>query len=272
MVVIVHCGDLSQATKLLPITGLVSSRVAVEGFFAISGCLIVASWDRSKTPSGYFRRRGQRILPAYWFALLYTVILGIIVTKLPLAIFLRSPTTWKYVFCNLVFVNFLQSSLPGVFSNNVFQAMNGALWTIKVEVSFYLLVPLIVWLCRHYGVVWILGSIFVLSSIYRVWMDAKGHESLANQLPGQLAYFAVGAAVYFCFPMVSTLPEYDVDGSAVVRTCWMLFRVVSSSRHRNFSSSDVSGFSIACIQGNCALWRLLIWNLCLALSDYPTLD
>ena len=200
MVVVVHVCVLCQSTKLLPIAYLLSSRVAIEGFFAISGCLIVASWDRTKTTSSYFRRRAQRILPAYWLALVYTLILGTIMTTLPVGVFWRSPVTWKYVICNLLFVNFLQPGLPGVFANNVLPAMNGALWTIKVEISFYLAVPLIVWLCRRCGVAWTLGSIFVLSSIFRMWMDAKGHQSLAVQLPGQLAYFALGAGIYFYYP------------------------------------------------------------------------
>ncbi len=198
-VVLVHAADLSLAPPLAFLGRWINPQVPVQGFFAISGCLIVASWDRSSSVSGYFRRRAQRILPGYWLALLYTLVLGAAVSTLPLARFVTSPATWKYIAANLTFANFLQPDLPGVFTHNDVVFVNGALWTIKVEVMFYLLVPVLVWLCRRLGTAGTLGGCFVLSLVYRMVLDARGHHSLAVQLPGQLSFFLVGAAVYFYF-------------------------------------------------------------------------
>ena len=198
-VVLVHAADLSLAPPRAFLGRWLNPQVPVEGFFAISGCLIVASWDRSSSVSGYFRRRAQRILPGYWLALLYTVVLGAAVSTLPLARFLASPATWKYIAADLTFLTFLQPDLPGVFAHNDLSAVNGALWTIKVEVMFYLVVPILVWCCRRLGTAWTLGGCFVLSLVDRMVLDGTGHHSLAVQLPGQLSFFFVGAAVYFYF-------------------------------------------------------------------------
>ncbi len=198
-VVLVHAADLSLAPPLAFLGRWINPQVPVQGFFAISGCLIVASWDRSSSVFGYFRRRAQRILPGYWLALVYTLVLGLAASSLPAARFLASPATWKYTAANLIFANYLHPDLPGVFVHNDLTSVNGALWTIKVEVMFYLFVPLLVWLCRRIGVAWTLGSCFLLSLLYRTLLDAHGHHNLAVQLPGQLSFFLVGAAVYFYF-------------------------------------------------------------------------
>ncbi len=174
---------------------------AVDGFFAISGCLIVASWDRTSSAREYFMRRAKRILPGYLLALVFTLLVGSILTQLPIGAFWKHPTTWKYIGCNLLFLNFLSPDLPGVFASNPStSAMNPALWTIKVEVAFYLFVPVLVWLVRRLGRSAALTSMFAISAIYRIAFEHLGRDGLAKQLPGQLVFFIMGAAVYYFFP------------------------------------------------------------------------
>jgi peptidoglycan/LPS O-acetylase OafA/YrhL len=74
-------------------------------------------------------------------------------------------------------------------------AMDGALWTIKVEVSFYVLVPVIVWLCRRLNVDVVLWALFIASIAFRI-VFAK-HEKLVIQIPGQLSYFIMGGLIYY---------------------------------------------------------------------------
>jgi peptidoglycan/LPS O-acetylase OafA/YrhL len=198
IVVGAHCHDLSMSPTLERYGPFLQSGRAVDAFFAISGCLIVASWDRTRSTGEYFARRARRILPAYWLALVFCLVLGAVMTTLPEQSYWHSAETWKYLGTNLLFLNFLHPGLPGVFQTNPrVAAMDGALWTIKLEVMFYLLVPVLVWFVRRWKPLPVLCVVFVLSVAYRDFFAHRGHLALASQLPGQLCFFMVGALVYY---------------------------------------------------------------------------
>ena len=198
IVVLYHCYDLSFNPSYLWISRIVSANLAVQGFFAMSGFLVVGSYDHSSTLTSYLSKRGRRILPAYWAALIFTLLLGCYFSTLPLGSFLKSTSTWKYVGASLCFANFLHPALPGLFEGNpVMPSVNGSLWTIKLEVMFYLSVPVIVWLCRRVGQWQALAGLFLASVIYSETMQQLHHPTLASQLPGQLCFFMVGAAAYY---------------------------------------------------------------------------
>jgi peptidoglycan/LPS O-acetylase OafA/YrhL len=201
MVVLAHCHDLSMEPALSWVPHIVDSRLAVEGFFVMSGCLIVASYDRSPSLASYLEKRARRILPAYWGALIVALILGMTFTTLKLREFCLSSDTWKYVLAHLGFATHMQPTLPGVFCQSPFQAsVNGALWTIKIEVLFYLCVPVMVTLCRRLGTAQTLGAIFWMSAIYRAVCEHLHWDRLAVQLPGQLSFFVMGALAYYHYP------------------------------------------------------------------------
>jgi peptidoglycan/LPS O-acetylase OafA/YrhL len=100
------------------------------------------------------------------------------------------------VFSNLIFLNFIQPTLPSTFVSNPIQAMNGSLWTIKVEVMLYFCIPPIIYLFKKFGSIKVFALIFCLSSIwvYFFMYIFKGNigAEISRQFPGQLAYFAFG--------------------------------------------------------------------------------
>lgn len=198
VVVLEHCYDLSLQSYLSWIPRVVViSRFAVPGFFAISGYLILDSYYRSSSLSSFFKKRAKRILPAYWCALVFSLVLGTVFTSMRTLEFWKSPETWKYILANITFANFLHPSLPGLFAHNAAPAVNGALWTVKIEVMFYFLVPVIVALCRRLRPWLVLASIFALSVAYGMACERSGHPLLAKQLPGQMCYFSIGSLVYY---------------------------------------------------------------------------
>jgi peptidoglycan/LPS O-acetylase OafA/YrhL len=100
----------------------------------------------------------------------------------------------KFLLANLSFANFLDPRIPGVFENNPYLPdMNGALWTIKIELMFYVSVPIIIWLCRRLNRDAVLWFLFASSIVFHNHASGK----MGVQLPGQLSYFMVGALVHY---------------------------------------------------------------------------
>lgn len=112
---------------------------------------------------------------------------------------------------NLIFLNFLAPDLPGLFEGPEFvtSAVNGSLWTMKVEWCLYLSVPLVAALIRalHKKVPsssWIFIAVIVLSIGYSLLFNhiyyTTGKEIFAilgRQVFGQLSYFYMGVLMYY---------------------------------------------------------------------------
>jgi len=118
-----------------------------------------------------------------------------------------------------------------VFTANVMPAVNGALWTLKIEVVFYLFVPIIHYLSNRFGTKIIVGGLFLLSciwkygfalldtmysshGIYSLDSSRSFYSQMETQFPGQLLYFCAGILLLVCF---DTLKHHFL-GIAVIST------------------------------------------------------
>jgi peptidoglycan/LPS O-acetylase OafA/YrhL len=207
VVVLVHLYDLSGMPELDWIVGVVSSTVAVQAFFVVSGFLIFMSYERSSSLRSYAAKRLRRIYPAYATVVLLFACALVLASTLPAGAY-YSATWLKYLAANLGFLNFLQSTLPGVFEGNRMPAVNGALWTLKIEVLFYCAVPVFVFLFRRFAYFPVMLGTYCLSVAYALAMaemarrtGAGFYTELGRQLPGQLSYFIAGAALYYYLPL-----------------------------------------------------------------------
>jgi peptidoglycan/LPS O-acetylase OafA/YrhL len=110
-------------------------------FFAISGYLVSASYERRGSLVAYAEARLLRIYPALWVAIAFMVVVGWILSPYGPLEYLQSHKTLVYVAggASLVDMNYL---LPGVFTGNPNDAVNGSLWTLPVEIRMYLFVAL----------------------------------------------------------------------------------------------------------------------------------
>ncbi len=190
-----------------------SSYNAVGGFFALSGFLVYKSWLSSGGIRPYLLRRARRILPPYLFIVLLCAFGLVAFSTLSWKEYFFNIDWLKYVVSNAVFLNFLEPELPGVFQSLPVHAVNGSLWTIKIEVLLYISIPIfsaiIAMLHKKRGnslrnVVWTVVGIYVMSMAYRLCFshlylttDKEIYNILSRQVFGQLMYFYTGVLIYF---------------------------------------------------------------------------
>ncbi len=208
IVLLVHSAEVTRSIDIRFLAHYLNSDFAVKGFFSISGFLIAKSYLRSRSINDYFIKRIQRILPAYIFAILLCFTIGLALTALPLADFLQHRDTLRYLIANLTFLNFIQPTLPGVFTDNPNQPLDGSLWTIKAELTLYLLLPLVVTLMKRNPLrVW--GAIFVISCAWfyfftSIYSGPKA-DTLAKQFVALAAYFFFGSLLAMHRPLFDRL-------------------------------------------------------------------
>ncbi|SMP26890.1 acyltransferase family protein [Chryseobacterium profundimaris] len=192
-----HLGTLSTS-KELKILQYSPIEIAVFGFFVVSGFLIARSYERSSSLKSYLEKRIRRIVPAYLLVVFLCTILLSFVSTYSFTEYFSNPQVYKYFFWNSLFLNFKAPWLPGVFGN---QAVNGALWTLKVEMSYYFCVPLLFLLFgknnRYRNASLII--MYFLSLTYLNYFESLDKMSAAKQLPGSLSYFIPGMLIYFNF-------------------------------------------------------------------------
>jgi peptidoglycan/LPS O-acetylase OafA/YrhL len=197
-VLIWHAYDLSKQPALQGVSRLFSAEFGVKAFFVVSGYLVAMSFENSSTVWQYAAKRLRRVYPAYFTVAVLCAVAGLAGSALPAAEYLSSDVV-RYLAANLVFLNFLAPTLPGVFTANPLSEVNGALWTLKIEVMFYAFVPILVWACRRLGTARAGVSIRAFASVYLALMQGSDRPlwaQLQRQLPGQLTFFLAGAALY----------------------------------------------------------------------------
>ena len=197
IVVFFHISALTQLANLKFFQLIFDANFAVMGFFAISGFLVTKSYLTSKSLFDYFEKRLRRIYPAYLTSIIICLCIASYVSTLNLLDFFSSSYTLKYLFSNISFLNFIQPSIPHVFDNNPIQALNGSLWTIKIEVMLYFCVPIIIFMFNRFGSLSVTSLIALLSMGWVYFFQYKYNGNLgieiSRQFPGQLSYFIIGS-------------------------------------------------------------------------------
>jgi peptidoglycan/LPS O-acetylase OafA/YrhL len=106
-------------------------------FFVISGFLISKSYERSASLGTYARNRALRIYPALW------VCIGLTVAVASIAGFsFVRPQAAAWLPAQMVGLIYT----PAFLSTFGFGSYNGSLWTIPIELQFYIVLPLVYWL------------------------------------------------------------------------------------------------------------------------------
>lgn len=110
--------------------------LAVDGFFLLSGCLIVQSWQRSPQLSDFLKKRVLRIYPGFIVASLVSALIVGPLGSIPAQYFAHFQ--WPKFLFSLFLLQ--QPPVPPVFSGTNWVGVNGSLWTIAYEFRCYLFV------------------------------------------------------------------------------------------------------------------------------------
>lgn len=173
------------------------AEVSIQGFFIVSGALVASSLDRSSSLGDYAGKRFRRLYPAYAVIILIPALVSFAMTQ-------EWQGVLRYLTANLVFLNFIEPNLPGLFGSNLYPEVNGALWTLKIEVMFYIILPLILLVLKILRAHWWLAiaALYVAGTVWAMQLplidDAHLGNALSRQLPGQMAFFAMGIALWKC--------------------------------------------------------------------------
>jgi peptidoglycan/LPS O-acetylase OafA/YrhL len=201
IVLVAHTTALASAEQLYWFAKYFDSNFAIKGFFAISGYLVTKSYLSSDSYIQYFEKRIRRIYPAYILTVIYCLFVGFVTTGLTFEDFVFNSLFVKYVVANIGFLNFLQPNLPGSIPNNVVPALNGSLWTIKVELMLYFTVPILLLMYRKIGSLATLVISFAFGISWLIYFSEFFSHSLgpsiSRQFPGQLPFFALGSMLGF---------------------------------------------------------------------------
>ena len=194
------------------------AELSIQGFFIVSGALVFGSLERSGGLWTYGEKRLRRLYPAYLVIIFIPVLASLIITSGQAG---ALGEIWHYAWANLIFANFLAPNLPGLFDGQRFGAVNGALWTLKIEVMFYMVLPLLGWCLNRAGRAW-WAVLLVLYAGAVVWTlivsnwDHPLSANVARQLPGQMAFFASGMALWKLWALVKAQPGRFGLGGALL--------------------------------------------------------
>ncbi|BBZ68189.1 acyltransferase [Mycolicibacterium insubricum] len=182
-------------------------EIGVPIFFALSGFLLFRPWviraaatrdgQRAPAPSvrRYARRRVRRIMPAYLVTVLVTFAVFAVYTPGP-----NPGQTWPGLLRYLTLTQIYASNFMARYLHTGMPQM----WSLAVEVSFYLLLPLLAYLLLGRRRAWrpaaVLSGIAALALVEPVWlMLANATHVLPDAagmwLPAHLSPFAGGMAL-----------------------------------------------------------------------------
>lgn len=193
---------LGDGYPLLPErSGTTIGGVGLGIFFLTSGYLILDSWLRDPSPYRFAARRALRIAPLFVLVVLFgALILGPVLSALPPGEYYRDGGTWTYVGSHLSLYA-LQFDLPGVLLDAPeSSAINGALWTIPLEIYCYagILLLGVAGIARRR---WLVAALAVVPIGLLVAVEISDYSGTViprllatNGLP-LVAFFAAGMAV-----------------------------------------------------------------------------
>jgi peptidoglycan/LPS O-acetylase OafA/YrhL len=202
---------------------LSGAGLGVDIFFVLSGFLLSMPWHRAFAKgaprpnlSRYFLRRFLRIVPPYWFMLL---VMGLLMagTTIPWTA-IGSSDGLEALLAHVFFVQYLFPSTSGGFA-----AVNGSVWTLTIEMIFYVTLPLLV--LGFLGGRWRYGlPISIVFSLFWVWLSWHHLGGLVDYWLGTVDHFGVSEAQIRYFLSTQFLAFVGEFGIGIAAAGWWIRR------------------------------------------------
>lgn len=173
----------------LEIAGLSSGFLGVDVFFVISGFLMAILYKQGEIKK-FFQRRANRLLPAYFATVILTLLFSI---------FLVLPPELNQVSTQSIFSLFFANNMGFWMQNSYFSKTEFNpllhLWSLGVEIQFYLFVPLLAWFFRKSQV--FLPLILVGSFLSCLFMLGISPKTSFYMMPLRVWEFLIGFGVAY---------------------------------------------------------------------------
>jgi peptidoglycan/LPS O-acetylase OafA/YrhL len=172
----------------------------VDGFFAISGFLIPASWLGKPRLRDYALARGLRILPGMWVCLIVTAFviapIGVAIHGGSASKLITSGGPLQFVIRNSA-VAYVQFDIAGTPTGVPFPGVwNGSLWTLQYEVLLYIAVA-VLGVIGLLGRRWLFPVAFGLMLAWTVLAPCPlDGGTVAERIARLAAMFAAGALMH----------------------------------------------------------------------------
>lgn len=170
---------------------LIAPGVSVVFFFSISGFLIAASLDRDSRVSKFAYKRALRIYPGLWVAILIPLIM------FNLTGFLKSSFS-DLLYCPIKLLT--GHSIHG-FDTPLGGLGNGSLWTICVQIQFYVLIALVWKFIKRFKVQSWLILIFLAIILNCLHINIMQYDNIFTKIYSYsllpyLYIFLIGVSMY----------------------------------------------------------------------------
>ena len=208
LVVWYHVWQVSWQSAVVPVLNVSFQPLAetgwlgVELFFFISGFVLTVPFVRARlagTPeptwAHFFGRRVMKIVPSYVLCIVVLLAIG----------YQTYAHRWEEVrdvAFHLLFIHNWFASTYG--------SINGVLWSLGVEIQFYVLFPLLIFVFLSYPIRTGIAMIAVANG-WRIWALTANHYFLGQreaQLPAYLDLFALGMLCAYAYTWLARHPVH----------------------------------------------------------------
>jgi peptidoglycan/LPS O-acetylase OafA/YrhL len=193
---------LDQPIIHLHETRLILGNLGLYAFFTISGFLIYKSLISSPTYLNFIWKRFLRIVPGLAVVNLACIVLGLFITNLSATQYLSNTDTWRYFLINTsLLAN--QYHLPGVFTNLPDTSVNSSIWSILLEVKFYIALMLaqMVGILKNRWLVLLCFAAMQVAGFYLLFNNISIGIINTDVYLTFGSYFIVGV-LFACFPQL----------------------------------------------------------------------